>query len=253
MGKGRKKYAPTAGGSGADAVWQRFLALTGWDTLTTAGATLTAALIGLLGVFVNAHLIAAAQPGAVVKQKHEAVAAQEVTVNYGEFLEDQRKFVFGAVKLIGRCVSASDGLIALTDPTFDPARYKGIESQRLEMRKKFNDCASQWNEEYNELSLGMSYYHGGQPAIVGGWGEVQQATTGFMGCAHQWYVNHNTAPVVTADACKTEKDELKRRLADFNLEVGAARRHAWQQRQAPGPAVEAGQGNKPGQVGLVEQ
>lgn len=120
------------------------------------------------------------------------------------------------------------------------------------MRKRFNDCATQWNDEYNRLSFAMSYYHGGQPAVVGAWGEVQRATTEVMGCAQRWYVAHSAAPAATEGVCKAQKDGLRKRMDDFKREVSAARQYAWQEWRPAGRSAEAGPSRGHAPVGLVK-
>ena len=248
MSKRRKRYSQRPASPKSAPFWQNFLGLPG-------GAALVTAVLGIVGLVVTAYVntyFNAATKNAPA-ERPEAATSRRVTDPYLEYLEAQRNFVFDAAVLVGRCVSSSDDLIALTGPDFDPSRYRGIEPQRLEMRRKFNDCASKWNEEYNKLNIGMSYYHGGQPGVAAAWDGVQQAATGYMNCAQRWYVENNTAPVATSGACRAEKDDMNRRFADFKREVGAATRHAWQQRAAGDAAGAAASGKKPGQVGLVEQ
>lgn len=251
MNRRRKRYVRAVAGPRAASRRHRFLELPGGAATITAVGALVVALIGLVGAIVNAQINAAAQKEARDKARQEAAAREQLTGQYLNYLEEQRKFIFDAAELVGQCSSAADGLIKLTSPDFDLSRHKGIEEQRFEMAKKFNDCALQWNDEYNKLSLGMDYYHSGQPAIAEAWGEVQQANTVYMNCAQQWYMSHiDGAPVPTADACKAEKDGLNTRIADFNREVSAARRQALQRQSS---AEAAGAGEKLGQVGLVEQ
>lgn len=251
MSRRCKRYVRSAAKPKAASCQHRFLELPGGSATITAVGALVVALIGLVGILVNAQINAATQREAQAKARATA-AAEQLTGQYWDYIEEQRKFVFDAAGLVGQCSSAADGLIKLTGPDFDLARHKGIEDQRFEMAKKFNDCALQWNDEYNKLSLGMDYYHSGQPAVAGAWGEVQRANTVYMNCAQQWYMSHNDAPGPTAGACNAEKDELTKRIEDFNREVSAARRQALL-RQSPAAAVEADPHEKPGQVVLVKQ
>lgn len=224
--------------------WQRFLE-------TSGGAALISIVLGGL----MSGLINAATPNDNGSRESEIKTREIQVAAYKEYLDQQRDIVFHASELIGRCASTSDGLVALTDPVFDPSQYTGLEPQRLEMKKKFNECATQWNAEYNKLSFAISYYHGGQPAVVEAWADLQQATTGVMECSQRWYVTHSTSPVATDGVCKAQKDELTKRLDAFNRQVSAARQYMWQEWRASAPpaAEGANKGGRKGLVGLVEQ
>ena len=229
MAKTSKKHLLPVGEVKPRTYWQRFLE-------TSGGAALISVVLGS----VMSGLITAATPKDNKSQESQVKAREIQLAAYKEYLDQQRDIVFHASELIGRCVSASDSLITLTDPVFDPSRYTGLEPQRLEMRKKFNECAMQWNAEYNKLNFAISYYHNGQPAVVGAWADVQQATTGVMECAQQWYVSHSTAPVATDGVCKAQKDEVTKRLDTFNRQVSAARHYMWQEWRASTPPTVEG-------------
>lgn len=229
MAEGRKRFKARAGGQQPVTLWQRFLESSGGAALITAFATL------LLFHF-NAGVKPAPPAPAPDKPMRDA---------YGPYIIEQREFVFGTVGLIGRCLSAADGLIALTDPVFDPSRYEGgLKGQRDEMRNGFNECAKEWNDREDELKFKMNYYHGAQPGVVEAWGGVQKATTEVMDCAQRWYVTHDAAPVETRGVCQAEKDEATRRMEEFGRQVGASLQHAWQEWQSAARADEAGKDAK---------
>lgn len=242
MAKDRDKKVITADGEQPEAFWKRFLQSVG-------GAALISALLGTqLSGYINA---ATAERAKTTESQRKTIELRLAA--YKEYLDQQRDVVLRASEMMGRCVAASEELIALTDPAFDPSRYDdGLQGQRVEIKEKFNVCAREWNTEYNKLSILMGYYHTGQPAVAAAWGEVQRATAGYMECAQQWYVNNSAAPVATAAACKAEKEELKRGVDEFSRQLGAARQYVWQELQSAERPAEGGPAaRQPGRVGLV--
>lgn len=226
----RKKRVAPAGSRAKARRWQQFF------NSKAVVAILPVLVAGLL-TLINA---------ATRKDAGSTEEQVKLQATYQTYLERQRETVSNALGLMDRCVAASGDLIALTGPDFDPSRYRGLESQRVAIRDKFNDCVTSWNEEYNKQYVAISFYHGGQPAVVEAWAELQKATTRVMECSQQWYVSHNTAPGATAGICQAEVDEQKGRMAAFRQQVSASHQKLWQKLQSAG-------GPSKGAVGLVEK
>lgn len=203
--------------------WMRFLE-------SSAGTALITVLIGLIGGLLGSLVTSMAQSSA--KTKEFKLAA------YKDFLEQEREIVFNVAELIDQSIAASDDLITITGEDFDPARYPGIEPQKLSIRQTYNTLDRKWRSQYHRISFAIGYYHRGRPDVIRAWTSVQEATTRYMDCAHLWHSTHSTAPVATASACKVEKDALKSGMAEFNERLSAESKYVWQEWQSlDGPAT----------------
>lgn len=204
-----------------------------WFLESTGG---TAMITVLLGGLIGSGITAMIQSSAKDREFEQAwvkARGDQALVAYKDYLEQQRETMKRSYDLIGTCVSASDDLIELTGPDFDLQKYPSARPQRTELRKSYNVCDAQWRGQREALGLLMTYYHHGQPKVLGAWNNVKDSVTKYMNCAADWYLQNNTKVTDTSGACKMERQALDGRLGDLSKAADEARHYAWEGWESP--------------------
>lgn len=142
------------------------------------------------------------------------------------FHDKQQESVVKVYSLVEQCRNASEGLIDLTGPNFDPRAYPGIGEQRKSMKETFNACVKRWQEERGVLALSLIRYHFDQPELIAAWEGVDESASAFMNCATRWHLAHAEPTGVAEFACAEEKATLKRQTRRLTGMVGVAH-HCW--------------------------
>lgn len=156
-----------------------------------------------------------------------------------EHRDRELQIVSQAYDLLGRCITVSDDLIYLTSPVFDPVHYEdssNVKRQRTAMLASYNNCVKEWRENREKLKLLMSYYHQGHSEVIQAWQNVQDSVTAYMECAHNWYLEHDSAPVNTEGVCKSQREDYSKKVEHLNTSFNTARQHsleAWQSPRRP--------------------
>jgi glycerol-3-phosphate cytidylyltransferase-like family protein len=157
----------------------------------------------------------------------------QALVVYKEYLQQEQNTVNDAYGLIGRCLAASDEIIELTRPYFDPKNYPGVQEQKLAIRRNFNVCDRQWREQSEKIGLLMSYYHPNRPEVTSAWKAVQDSVSEYMRCAQNWYLKHGSDYTEADSDCEQKKQELISQLGKLNENINAARQYAWEGWESP--------------------
>jgi len=206
-----------------------------WQTMleSTGGTALITVIIGgLVGAIITGMI----QSGAKDREFEQAwikARGDQALIAYKDYLEQQRDTVKRAYELVGNCISASDDLIDLTGPDFDPTQYSGLEKQRVTLRQNYNNCDRQWRGQRDMFGLLVTYYHHGEPRVIDSWELTKDSVSKFMDCATEWYLSHNDKPSDTSGACKTERESLQKNLVGFGKAVDEARHFAWEGWESP--------------------
>ena len=156
-------------------------------------------------------------------------------VSYKEFLAKELELISSAYELTGAYLSASEDLIFLTGPAFDPSHFPEaarakLEAQKQQMRDNYNTVDAEWRKRRESLGLLMGYYHPGNPKIGAAWRNLQEAVDGFNHCVVNWVTQHPraTAEQPAAQACGKEKSQVRDRIDDLNLRLDEARTYLWE-------------------------
>lgn len=223
-----RRRARTEGDGRTKPRWQRFLESTG------GAAMITVLLGGMLGQLITWSV----QKGLKEREFQEAwmkARGDQALVTYKEYLNQEQETVRRVYEIVGNLISASKDLIDLTQQEFAPGRYVGIEKQRNAIRERYNAIDGQWRSEHEKLGLLMSYYHRGRPEVAAAWRDVQESVTRYNDCAGSWYLDH-PLPLMkaeVADACKNERDDLRKQLEQLSASLEAARQYAWEGWESP--------------------
>lgn len=191
-----------------------------WERLLNA--TAVTALVGVAGTGVLGHWVA----GAVQERTKEREIA---LASYREYLNAELDTVKATYRLVGSYLSASEDLIFLTGPAFDPSGYEPdqrpvLEQQKQDVRKGYNDVDAQWRKERDSLGFLMAYYHGGDAGVAAAWQAAQKAVDAFNDCAWQWHVTHQlVTDAVMKAACLSEKAAARDAVSTLTQRLGATR------------------------------
>ncbi len=205
--------------------WQTFLETKGGTAL------ITVVLGGLVGTVITG-LIQSRIKEREFEQAWLKARGDQALVAYKDYLEQQRETVKRVYELIGGSISASEDLIEITGPHFDPEEYPGVEQQRQRLKENYNSQDRRWRDEHEMLGLLITYYHHGQPTVIGSWNETKDSVTKFMECAADWFEKHKE-PTKTSGACKVERENVSAKLASLGESLDKARRFAWEGWDSP--------------------
>jgi hypothetical protein len=215
-------------------VWQRFLETTGGTALITVliGGIMGSIITGIIQI--NAKTRETLLTQATARNNQAQVA-------YKEYLDKELEIVNRAFDLVGSCISASEDVIAVTTPEYDPDTYtepenkKAVIKQQAEALGKYNEIDEKWRSEENKIGLLMNYYHHGQSEVGTGWQRTQEEVTKYMKCANEIYLLHLKGPV-TEDkykACEQQKQNLINQLRQLNQSLVITRPYLWEDGTAP--------------------
>jgi len=208
--------------------WQRFLESTG------GAAMITVLIGGLLGQLITWSV----QKGLKEREFQEAwmkARGDQALVTYKDYLNQEQEIVRRVYEIVGSCISVSEDLIDLTKLEFAPGKSIGVEKQRNSIRERYNTIDAQWRGEREKLGLLMSYYHRGRPEVAAAWRDLQDSVTKYNECAGNWYLDHPhpLIKVEVADACKNDRDDLRKRLEQLSASLEASRQYAWEGWESP--------------------
>jgi len=147
--------------------------------------------------------------------------------HHESFHENQRQTVLNALKLITQCKYASEDLIDLTGPNFDPNVYPGIDDQRASMKGNYNNCVKQWQEEEDTAELSITKYFQSEPTAINDWHKAKKSAVSYMNCANRWYLSHNRQVTDTQYACLAENESLENEITRFNESTQVAQQCWW--------------------------
>ncbi len=201
-----KHRNPVSGGEASKSRWE---ILANSNALT---AFITVLGTGIFGTWLAAGI------------QERSRRAERALVEHKEHVTAEVETVKRAYDLAGKYISASEDLIAITGPEFDPRRYDGekrkeLESQKAEIRKQHNTIDAEWRHNRESLGYLISFYHHGRTEVITNWHDVQEAMEQYNACASDW---SNTHPVATKEElnpppCKAEKDKVRQQLGELNL------------------------------------
>lgn len=204
---------------------------------SAGGAALITLLIGgILGGIITA-IVQEYQKDREFQQAWLKTRSEMELATAKEYRDRELEIVSQAYDLLGRCITVSDDLIYLTSPVFDPINYEdslNVKKQRLTMLTNYNNCVREWREKREKLKLLVSYYHQGYAEVVQAWQNVQDLATGYMECAHKWYLEHSNAPVDTEGVCKSQRENYSKKVEQLNISFNAARQYSWEGWKSPG-------------------
>ena len=206
--------------------WERFLNSTGGTAL------ITVLIGGIFGSLITGMVQSGLKEREFQKSWLKSRGDQALVV-YKEYLQQEQDLVNNAYGLIGRCLAASDEIVELTRPYFNPKNYPGVETQKLAIRKNFNACDREWREGNEKIGLLMSYYHPNRPEVTMAWKEIQRSTTEYMRCVQDWYLTHNSDYTEADSDCDPKKMDLISQLDKLNESINAARQYAWEGWESP--------------------
>jgi len=201
-----------------------------WGRLErVAESKVTATVLALLGTAGLGNWVAR---GVQERSRQQELAL----VSYKEFLAKEIEVVTAAYELTGAYLSASEDLLSLTAPAFDPARFpetarEKLEAQKQKIRDGYNTVDTEWRKKRESLGLLMAYYHPGESRISGAWRRVQEAVDGFNACAVAWMAKHPqaTAEELAGSPCGGEKAHVRERIDELNRRLDEARGYLWEQ------------------------
>jgi hypothetical protein len=195
-------------------------------------ALITVLLGGLLGQMISCS-IQRQLKDRELQQAFIKARGDQALVGYKEYIDQEQQLVKHAYDLIGNSVSASENLIELTTPEFDPRQYVGedretIKKQRESYRRGFNEADEQWQREKEDLGLLMMYYHQGRSGVIASWRSVQDALQKYSDCAQQWYRKQRAPTQAPNDVCRNEKTDFRNKLDQLTGSLQSSRRYVWE-------------------------
>jgi hypothetical protein len=156
------------------------------------------------------------------------------TATYEAYLKRADETLTHSLSLIGQVMSASENLIQLSNPWWNPERYpvaarSEIEAQRAESFKTFRATTNTWERERNQQTLLLQYYHNANPDVTNAWKKLQQSVSSYSICANRLYWQRGikeTSPL-WIDSCIGERVVLLTNIDGFTLaRLAAARKQA---------------------------
>jgi hypothetical protein len=202
--------------------WQRFLESTGGAALVTT----------LIGGLVGAYITGLVQRG--TKERELRLAA------FREYADGELRVVQRVWEQVGLMVSASENLLVLTEPAFDPENFAdkqrdAVLEQRKRLRDGFNEADRDWRRNRETLGFLLGYYHHGHSDLEPTWRKTQAAVDGFVSCARERYFAD--AKETSDDrACEASRRTLDEELASLNRALRESRRYAWETTEPGTPA-----------------
>jgi hypothetical protein len=220
IGKGS---TPRRGAESRAPWWQIFLSSSGGTALITV----------LLGGIVGTAITAVVQNFQKDREFQTAwmkTRGEQALSAYNDYLSKEQEIVKQSFELIGDTVSASDDLINVTTPEWDPKKVPGIDEQRHELIDNYNKKEVAWRTNHETLGLLMSYYHHGQKEVTDSWNKTQDSVTAYMDCASSRYLEslRKKESWSKDDACVDQRKDLRIHLRELNENIDKGRRFVWQ-------------------------
>jgi hypothetical protein len=186
-----------------------------WQVFLESGAV--AALVTVvLGGWIGHTLTASVQDK--IKDRELALARHK-EIAAGRLEATKRAFY-----LIGGVISASEDLLAMTDPAWDlknvGEEFEQSKKQKEDFIKSFNASDKAWRKEREALGLLLSYYSADRPEIVRSWDNVEAAVDGYAECASKYYSKGSYGKPVP-NICPKERAALSRTLRALTEQLRA--------------------------------
>ncbi len=214
----------------ADFTWAAFLQSAG------GAALITVAIGGLFGTLLTA-MIQAGLKERDFQQSWLKARGDQAIVAYKEYLDGELKIVERTYGTSGRMVAATDDVISLSHPQFDPSRYpdsrqRDLFAQKAAIRHEFNLAQADWRKERGALGFLISYYHRGTPQVRDSWREVEAVIDRLSECVERWTLNH-AGEYSTLLPCQAERQSIDGKLLALSGGIEAVRRYAWEGWESP--------------------
>lgn len=156
------------------------------------------------------------------------------TATYEAYLKRADETLTHSLSLIGQVMSASENLIDLSNPEWNPERFPvvarpEVEAHRTESFKTFHDTIKIWGRERDQQALLLAYYHNANPDVTNAWGKLQESVSSYSICANRLYWQRGVKEVspLWVDSCIGQRHVLLMNLDRFTLaRIGAARKQA---------------------------
>jgi len=189
-----------------------------------ANSAVVVALVSVLGTGVIGSIIA----GSIQDRNKQRELA---TIAYREYQSGELAAVKEAYKLLGDYYSASQNLIYMARPEFQPGQYQDagqkqqIEEQASRLRQEYNLADSHWRQQKESTGFLITYFHHGRKGISESWRRLEDAAEKFNGCAYQLYLQQGK--VWGTQPCKAEQKAVEQQFDKFAEDVDAARQDVW--------------------------
>jgi hypothetical protein len=205
--------------------WRVFLESSGGTAL------ITVLIGGIMGTIITA-LVQVYQKDREFQNAWMKTRGEQALAAYNDYLTKEQETVKNAYELIGHSISASDDLIDVTTPDWNPSAVEHIDQQRSDMIDNYNKIDVRWRTERETVGLLMTYFHHGQRDVASSWHEVQDSVTGYMDCASRRYIKSLTTNTYwskdTEPHCKLERETLRTRLTELGRRIDEGRRFVWE-------------------------
>lgn len=145
----------------------------------------------------------------------------------------QLKNIQEVYDLLGAMRAATDDLITVTRPEFNPERFAGkekehVRQQVVDLQHNYNEVERKWLVGRESLGFLMVYYHQARPGVVDAWVKMVTAMDAYSACAKKWrnrhIGDHDTG--VGAVPCRAERDAADSRLAELTGQLAKAQYNA---------------------------
>ena len=194
---------------------------------SSAGAAILVALItGLFGTIIT-HLLQAR------KFQHELALqdlykrAEQSRIRLSKELDDEREVVQAAYQLIGRCLAAADGLLAIATQEFQKPGPR-VASAKMKLWSDFEETEKGWKTERYSTGLLVRLHHPGRIRIKKIWAEIDDLIAGYFEACKQRYEEFNaTKSLVSPEqkmAIRTEHvEKVLEALERLTIAIAEAR------------------------------
>ena len=200
--------------------WQRFLESTGGTAL------ITVLLGGVLGQWISTTYQARVREREALAAREEALADRRFET-HKELLAARLATVRETLELIGAVIAASEDLITITRPEWDPALFpdgaqrEATLATKREIRETYNRTDARWRNTREGFGFLLGYYHGGDPAVAASWRELVGAVSAYIDCARAWYVAHGAELTDEPSGCSAGHRAAVDAIDAFVTTIGA--------------------------------
>jgi len=156
------------------------------------------------------------------------------TATYEAYLKRADETITHSFSLIGQVMSASDDMIRLAYPIWNPERYPlstrpRIIADRTKLIEGFREARHSWAKERDQQTLLLQFHHNADPEVAKTWNNLQNSVTAYSDCANQlfWRRGVREERSLSVVSCIGERQVLLTNIDRFTLaRIVAARKQA---------------------------
>jgi len=144
------------------------------------------------------------------------------TTSYESYLRRSDASITTAFSLIGEVMSASENLMTLAHPGWNPERYPKSEraevvAHRDEIVGAFTRAYAHWMKDKDQQALMIQYYHDADPEIAARWKSLQDSVSEYADCAYRlfWLRGTKETSSLWIEACIGERQNVSTNIERF--------------------------------------